>query len=1135
MARIYDNIEINFRDGLQSILQIEGIKRADFCVGYFNMRGWDMVDEYIDNIKGGYVEEGEDGEVRKFRVCRLLVGMFQPPREIVRHMYSHDDTPIDNSYAERCRSQIAADFRKQLLIGLPTNHDEETLRRLSQQMKEGKVCIKLYLREPLHAKLYLAYRPQDPVNKIIGIMGSSNLTYGGFTGQGELNADFVDSDHVEKLARWFDDRWNDRYCLDITQDLIKAIDESWASETVVKPYYIYLKTAYHLSEEARSGVMAFTLNKQFRHDLLDFQQIAVKIAAHHLQNDKRGGAMIGDVVGLGKTIMACAIAKIYETTYGSSTLIICPANLMNMWEEKYVKKYDLKADVLSMSKPFKTEEMRYYKLVIIDESHNLRSGTSSKRYNNIKELIKYQNCNVLLLTATPYNKDYADLANQLKLFIGEDQDIGIRPEKYIESLGGERRFMEKHPEVFMRSIKAFEHSYFEEDWNDLMRLFLIRRTRTFIKDNYAKTDTSSRRKYIELPDGMRNFFPDRIPHAVKYETVQGDQMSSLYSEEMMGLMVNLLLPRYGLSLYVDDRNIVRATPEENQMIDDLSRAGKRMMGFCLSTFFKRMDSSGFSFLVSLYRHLMRNIVFIYAIENGLPLPIGDEYALPDNFADDDDANASLFNKEEDKSNGTMTIPTDINFYMKRAEAVYSMIRENGRVRWLSSEYFNKKLKRHLKGDCDNIIRMLQFCGTWDPTKDKKLDALERLLRDKHGEDKVIVFTQYSDTANYIYKQLCSRGISHIGCATGSCADPTSIAEHFSPVSNDVRNKVTQESELRVLIATDVLSEGQNLQDSHVVVNYDLPWAIIRLIQRAGRVDRIGQTSKTIDCYSFFPQKGIEDIIRLRARLNDRINQNARLVGSDEIFFEGNEKNLTDIYNEKSGVLDDSDDIDVDLSSQAYQIWKAAVDAKPELGNIIPNLSNMIYSAMHVGIDTPEGVITYVRTSNAFDVLTWLDPQGNIVSQSPKRILAALECSADTEAVEPAKEHLELVGKTVDITSQQGDSTVIGGMLGNRFSTRYRIIKLLKDYYTRPIDMFFTQEKKDEMNQALEELYNNQLIDTTKTVLGQMLRRSESKNKENDIVEEVMYLYRLGNLCNKPEKSEGSHDPQIICSMGLKNI
>ena len=159
-------------------------------------------------------------------------------------------------------------------------------------MKEGKVCVKLYLREPLHAKLYLAHRPDDNFNKIQAIMGSSNLTYSGLTRQGELNAEFGDSDSAQKLANWFSDRWEDRFCENITEELINVIDNSWASENKIPPYYIYLKIAYHLSEEARNGVKEFTLTPEFRHELFEFQQNAVKIAARHLNNEKRGGAMI---------------------------------------------------------------------------------------------------------------------------------------------------------------------------------------------------------------------------------------------------------------------------------------------------------------------------------------------------------------------------------------------------------------------------------------------------------------------------------------------------------------------------------------------------------------------------------------------------------------------------------------------------------------------------------------------------------------------------------------------------------------------------------------------------------------------------------------------------------------------------
>lgn len=135
-------------------------------------------------------------------------------------------------------------------------------------------------------------------------MGSSNLTFSGLSGQGELNIDVLDQDACNKLSRWFDDRWNDRWCIDISQELVEIISTSWASEKLIPPYYIYLKMAYHLSREARAGLTEFTIPRSFGNKLFDFQTAAVKIAARHL--NQRGGVLIGDVVGLGKTLMATA-------------------------------------------------------------------------------------------------------------------------------------------------------------------------------------------------------------------------------------------------------------------------------------------------------------------------------------------------------------------------------------------------------------------------------------------------------------------------------------------------------------------------------------------------------------------------------------------------------------------------------------------------------------------------------------------------------------------------------------------------------------------------------------------------------------------------------------------------------------
>ena len=1141
MARIYDNIDMKFEDGLKGFMSDDKVLRVDFCVGYFNLRGWSLIVDQIDNLPGEDIYEGED---RKHRICRLLVGMHRPSDDLVKQMYSAKKQALpDDKYVNECKLKIAKQFRDQLLLGLPTNQDKWTLTRLCAQLKENKVCVKLYLREPLHAKLYVAHSPDNFQNPRFAIMGSSNLTLPGLTKQGELNADFADFHDAKTLSEWFDDRWNDRFSIDITKELIDAIENSWAGENLIPPYYIYLKTAYYLSQDARSGINSYELNATFKKELFPFQQNAVKMVMRHLLNEKHKGAMIGDVVGLGKTITACAIAKLFEENLLARTLVICPANLQDMWL-KYFRKYDLKGEIMSNAKHIDPEKMFYYRLVIIDESHNLRNPLGS-RYRDIKNFIASQENSVLLLTATPYNKDFRDLSTQLKLFIADDQDLGIRPENYIKALGGDNQFRFQHSDIGIRTIKAFEKSESVDDWNDLMKLFLVRRTRTFIKNNYAETDETDGRKYLQFSDGRRSYFPERKPKSVRFKTEPGDQYSRLYSAEMIELMSELELPRYGLTQYVSETKSKDADKIEKQLLENLSRAGKRMQGFSRSTFFKRIDSVGFSFLLTVYRHILRNCVFLYAIKNKLKLPIADENQLPDEFIEDGDINA-IFDMNgaldpNGDADGLLSVPTEISFYMQKAEEYYQTISGKNNVKWISSGYFKPSLKKRLEEDCDVLINMIKLCGAWNPSSDAKLNKLEDMLKHKHKNEKVLIFTQYSDTARYLYYQLKRRGAEHIDIATGDSENPTRVAEKFSPVSNEVT--VPESEQTRILIATDVLSEGQNLQDSHIIINFDLPWAIVRLIQRAGRVDRIGQDAKEIFCYSFFPADGVEEIISLRERLTARINTAADIVGQDEIFWEGTKENLKDLFNEKAGILDDTDDNDVDLASQAFEIWNQAIKANPRLKNIIPNMNDYVYSTkafsgeLANGMQMPQdGVITYVKTYTGFDMLTWYDAKGEIVSQSQKRILKAMECAIDTPALEPLDNHHDLVAKAV--TNVKVDNTSASGILGNRMSTRYRILQLLEDYMHNLEKqrgdysdlLFFANDKVDSLKEAIDDIYNNLFTESVKTILGRMLKQNVS---HDEIVDYILELHASGTLVIKEEATDVNRDNRVICSMGLK--
>src|SRR5260221_256590 len=499
MPRIFETIENRLLEALQETLRIS--QHADFCVGYFNLRGWQHLDRLMEHWQGGATGN-----------CRLLIGMAERPEDELRKLFSlRGGQEIDQSTVVRLKQRMAQEFRRQLVMGAPTNQDQEGLRRLSAQLKAKRVVVKLFLRHKLHAKLYLLYQ-ESRITPIVGYLGSSNLTLAGLQHQGELNVDVLDSDACKKLERWFNERWDERWCLDISDELAEIIDESWARDEMPPPYYIYLKMAYHLSQEARAGLQDFSIPTVFKNQLFDYQVAAVKIAAHHL--NKRGGVLIGDVVGLGKTLMATAIARIFEEDRGISTLILCPKNLVKMWRD-HAEQYGLHAKVVPLSRVVAElpNVPGRFRLVLIDESHNLRNR-EGRRYRAILEFIRLTDSKCLLLSATPYNKSYLDLGSQLGLFIPPDHDLGIRPERYLKELG-ETEFIRRH-QCPVRSLAAFEKSPHADDWRELMRLYLVRRTRSFIQDNYAVLDPITDRKYLTFEDGTRSYFPQRVPKTIKF-------------------------------------------------------------------------------------------------------------------------------------------------------------------------------------------------------------------------------------------------------------------------------------------------------------------------------------------------------------------------------------------------------------------------------------------------------------------------------------------------------------------------------------------------------------------------------------------------------------------------------------------
>ncbi len=1130
MPRIFDNIDLNLLPILKETLASS--YRADFCVGYFNLRGWRSIADEIDQYPGG-----------QGKCCRLIIGMPINSQQEISSIYSLRSQPpsIDKSTAIQRRQEMAQEFRKQLTKGFPTNKDEEGLQQLSRQIQAGKLVVKLFTAYPLHAKLYLSYR-NDANNPITGFLGSSNLTISGLQKQGELNIDVLDHDACGKLQKWFNDRWSEFGCEDISQELVTVIEQSWAREALIPPYHIYLKMAYHLSYEAIAGSNEFTIPQEFAPILFDFQKAAVQLAARLVT--RRGGVVVGDVVGLGKTMVGAALMKILDEDLHLSTLVICPKNLVGMWED-YIQRYRIRAEVISLSNVQKILPTLTgsYRSILIDESHNLRNR-DGRRYRAIAEYINEHTSKCILLSATPYNKNYLDLSNQLRLFVADDKELGIRPEKLIQNLGvGNRGEVEFHGRYNcgVRTLAAFEKSSYPDDWRDLINLYMVRRTRNFIKNFYTETDPENNRKYLPFTDGRRAYFPDRIPKTVKFPLTDTDPYTQLYSPEVVDIISNLNLPRYGLGNYQLKKPKEPPNENEKKQLDNLSRAGKQLKGFSRTNLFKRLESSGISFIQSLRSHILRNFVYLHALDHNLEIPIGaqdanllnpqnndlelDDISLINLELDDsvDDPDDEYENNLESNSNNLE------DSYRQQAKTIYAIYQDKYRKRfkWIRASLFDaKKLRRDLFQDAEALMGILSTCGRWQVALDQKFLALVKLVTQQHPQEKVLVFTQFADTVKYLVESLQAQNIPQVDGVTGQSKYPNQVVARFSPISNG--KDLPLESQIRVLISTDVLSEGHNLQDCAVIVNYDLPWAIIRLIQRAGRVDRIGQKAEQIFCYSFLPAEGVDRIIKLHDRLKQRLQQNAEVVGTDEVFFEGDDHQIVlDLYHEKAGILDEAEDEEVDLTSEAFRIWQQAIAHNPELEATIKNLPDVAFTDRFHDPKTnskdeePEGVLLYMRSANNNDTLVWVDRQGNQVTQSQIAILKAAACAPDTPAIPHHYLHHDLVEKAKELVLEAEQKE--GSKLGKKSGVQYRTYYRLQAYFQeQPIFA------SDDLKQAHSQMYKLRLREGAIDTLNRQLRSGASNQQLAEIVLDLWKDNRLGIL----ETDELTEEPQIICSLGL---
>ena len=478
MAEIYDNLGYlpqgegkgaKLADALHRTMKY--YDRLDIATGYMNLSAWD---EFAKEIASAPFEPCEDPK-KNVPVARILLGMV--PRSITEQMHREAQAEMrgesvssvpKNDERAGYRDELVQHLRGQLMAGGTSSARRQALLTLKEHLESGRVQMKVYTKQALHGKTYVAHTPKPGnMHPVMSFVGSSNFTRPGLHTNLELNVELTDSDHAAKLKNWFEKLWRERTSFDITREIIDLIDQSWVEPA--DPYDVYMKVCYELSEDARFGEQEYALSPRLEHMLMDYQKSAAHTLARRLM--RRGGTMLGDVVGLGKTLTAIAVASMLQNEENMRVLVLCPKNLEQMWD-KHLSEYDVVGKVVRYSMAAaELPDLARYQLVICDESHNLRNE-NTQVWRAIKEYVSRNESRVLLLTATPFNLSFSDVKAQLALYLDEDADLGIIPEKGLEKYSKKFDKLEGN----LSTLRAFEISEEPEDWRTLMSDHLVRRT-----------------------------------------------------------------------------------------------------------------------------------------------------------------------------------------------------------------------------------------------------------------------------------------------------------------------------------------------------------------------------------------------------------------------------------------------------------------------------------------------------------------------------------------------------------------------------------------------------------------------------------------------------------------------------------
>lgn len=843
---------------------------------------------------------------------------------------------LDTSFPEK--------YLKADLSDLPFKPEfKEVVEFLGKYIETGRIKIKLYKKSFLHAKCYILGSEAENAIGIIGSSNFTRNGLLGNTELNDVEYDHRIVNYIPKVDNqdpshrsWFEKLWNDEESIEWTEQFkIEILGLSKFGNLSYSPFELYIKILYEIygdDIEIEENLRAETFFET-RVDLTLFQEESVKKVLARLRNPKIGMCLLADSVGLGKSFIAKKVIEELGYFGRQNVLVICPASLREDWEN-HLKEISLNAPVYSITefalentferikqelllRKIKSKRENSIDLLVIDESHNLKTR-DSKSFKNLLDLLdpglnrelNNQLPKVLLLTATPVNNSIKDLAHQILLSKGGNDkffaSFGIeslinffnKTQLSFRRLGSEDVFAELYPILNRIMVKRTKHQvkkdfpdatlngekiiFPEEKLENVLYELDSKKIRKVISDeiNLLESSQSKLFKHFtnELSDedelvqdkiGLEEFFKLKKEIVKKHQT-EYESVFHFIDRAIKGLK---LIPYSYLT-----EKLVQTPDEEAQ-----ANSRKNLTGVMKVTMFKSFDSSIFTFKkrIERYSNYLEQFEKLFFDEKILVKPAIITKALNRQDDEPDEDVIDLIYEEIEKFNQRQN-HKDNNSEKVPKEWIPTFIEIN------HDDYNIENIKNFIIQDKDIIILVNKVLDSI--TEDTKLLRLKALLRTLKGS-KVLIFSYFATTVDYLKQKLNSEFLNSLDVALDEIAFlksktgkyKSAYVKRFAPKAQNqtvINGLVNGEKEIKLLCSTDVLSEGQNLQDCGIIINYDLHWNPVKMVQRNGRINRLGSAFEQVKIFNFRPEDQLDKFLRLMLKLQEKIQVIGASVGLD---------------------------------------------------------------------------------------------------------------------------------------------------------------------------------------------------------------------------------------------------------------